>query len=683
MNRLQSLVAGMVGLDREIEQRVAEEVEKRGGFEVYLEAWRENARNAESVVTTGTSMQIAAVWACVRVLAETISSLPLLLYKRTENGKERAQDYYLYELLHDQPNPLMTSMQFREVLQTHLAINGNAYARIFYDGAGRIEELWPLNADSMLEKKIVNGRRYYNYQFDNGKSQWFSDNDIWHIPGPGWNGLDGFSPVALMRRGLGLAMDAEDFGARFFQNDARPGIILEHPGKLGDAAIKNLQESWKDDHQGVRKSHKLKILEEGMKLHEVGIPPEDAQFLETRQFQVREIARMFRIPPHMIGDLENSTFSNIEHQGLEFVVHTIRPWLVRWEQSIRSQLMLPRERAQYFPEHLVDGLLRGDIASRYQAYAVGRQNGWLSANDIRSLENMNKIDNGDMYLVPLNMIPADQLGEMDKSVESVPDAPVTTAGNSRALDVEIEERSRKTAAMRHRIALAQRGVIQDAAERVMRREVKDVGAAIGKYLGKRDSGQFLIWLDEFYQEHAGWFERQMLPILTAFAEMVMAEAQSEVNSKDDLSDQVKRFIRSYTATFAAQQAGISLYRLKARMQDAVSAGKDPEEELRAELDEWQQKRPGEMAQEQSSRAGNAVAKVVYMAAGVSILRWVTMGDTCPYCKSMDGRKVSITQFFVPSGNKVDGGEGVEPMAVTSNVGHPPLHGGCDCMIVAG
>ena len=323
-------------------------------------------------VSPSTALQVTAVFACVRILAETVAGLPLHVYRRLENGgKARAPDHYLYSLLHYLPNPEMTSFEFREVMMGHVCTWGNAYAEIEFDRAGRVRALWPLRPDRMTVKR-VNGRLQYIYKLSKPDSQGrteitLRDEQVFHVHGLGSDGIVGYSPIHLARQAVGLALAAEEFGARFFGNDARPGVVLEHPGQLGDEAHKRLRESWESRHGGLDKSHRVAILEEGLKVHEIGLPPEDAQFLQTRKFQVSEIARMFRIPPHMIADLERATFSNIEHQSLEFVIHTIRPWLVRWEQEIYRSLLTPQERKTYFAEFLVDGLLRGDIKSRYGA----------------------------------------------------------------------------------------------------------------------------------------------------------------------------------------------------------------------------------------------------------------------------------------------------------------------------
>ena len=320
------------------------------------------------------------------------------------------------------------------------------------------------------------------------------------------------------------------------------------------------------------------------------------------------------------------------------------------------------------------------MQSRYSAYAVARQNGWMSANDIRKLENMNPVEGGDVYLVPLNMVPADMVGQIGSTTEPAPGAPVDTARSLPAGIETREQRSQRSARTRHRLAAAQRRVILDVAERSMRRETNDVSAAVRKYLGKRDSGQFLIWLEEFYREHADFMTRQFLPVFTAYAEMVAAEAMDEVNAEQDLADRLERFVRSYTGSFAAQQTGISLYRLKAALSAALNDGADVEEALQAELDHWREVRPGEVALDQSTRAGNAVAKMVYQVVGITMLRWVSIGETCPYCTQLDGRMIEITKDFLNPGDQLEA-EGQSPLTTSTNIGHPPAHDGCDCVIV--
>jgi len=348
-------------------------------------------------------MQTTAVYACVRILAETIASLPLHTYMYTAGGKEKAVNHQLYYLLHDEPNPEMTSFVFRETLMSHLLLWGNAYAQIIRDGRGKVLTLYPLLPDRMAVDRTSNGQLYYEYRKDTGYVI-LRPEDVLHIPGLGFDGLIGHSPIAMAKNAIGMAIATEEYGAKFFANGANPGGVLEHPGVVKDPA--RIRDSWNAVYQGSGNAHRVAVLEEGMKFQPIGIPPEQAQFLETRKFQINEIARIFRIPPHMIGDLEKSSFSNIEQQSLEFVKYTLDPWVVRWEQAMQRALFSPGEKKDYFIKFNVDGLLRGDYQSRMNGYAVGRQNGWMSSNDIRELENLNRIPEelgGDLYLVNGNM----------------------------------------------------------------------------------------------------------------------------------------------------------------------------------------------------------------------------------------------------------------------------------------
>lgn len=360
-------------------------------------------------VNERTAMQTTAVYACVRILAEAIASLPLHVYEyQDDGGKKLVHDHPLYYLLHDEPNPEMTSFVFRETLMSHLLIWGNAYAQIIRDGAGRVLGLYPLLPDKMEVQRDDRGNIYYVYSRNSDENPMFKEygniklkaEDVLHIPGLGFDGLIGYSPIAMAKNAVGMTLACEEYGASFFANGANPGGVLEHPGVLKDPS--KVRESWNSVYRGVNNAHKIAVLEEGMKYQQIGIPPEEAQFLETRKFQINEIARLYRIPPHMVGDLDKSSFSNIEQQSLEFVKYTLDPWVIRWEQSLQRSLLLPGEKGKYFIKLNVDGLLRGDYQSRMNGYAVGRQNGWFSANDIREMENMNPIpdeEGGNLYLV--------------------------------------------------------------------------------------------------------------------------------------------------------------------------------------------------------------------------------------------------------------------------------------------
>ncbi len=306
-------------------------------------------------VNERTAMQTTAVFACVRILAEAVAGLPLHVYRyRGDGGKERVPQHPLYNLLHNETNPEMTSFVFRETLMSHLLLWGNAYAQIVRNGRGQPVALYPLLPSKMDVNRARNGELVYTYYLDTDESGrtpqggtiTLRRDQVLHIPGLGFDGLVGYSPIALAKNAIGMALATEEYGASFFANGANPGGVLEHPGTIKD--IQRVKDSWNSAYQGSGNAHRVAVLEENMKFHAIGIPPEQAQFLETRKFQINEIARIFRIPPHMIGDLDKSSYSNIEHQSLEFVKYSLDPWVVRWEQSLCQSLLLPSEKSSVF-----------------------------------------------------------------------------------------------------------------------------------------------------------------------------------------------------------------------------------------------------------------------------------------------------------------------------------------------
>ena len=392
-------------------------------------------------VTERSAMQMTAVYCCVRILSEAVASLPLQFYRYTDDGgKEKAVEHPLYFLLHDEPNPEMTSFIFRETLMTHLLLWGNAYSQIIRNGKGEVVALYPLMPDRMKVDRDEHGRLYYEYTvYDSddvdgrkgtdkvGRTVRLQPHDVLHIPGLGFDGLVGYSPIAMAKNAIGLAIATEEYGSKFFANGAAPSGVLEHPGTIKDPS--KVRESWQATFGGSGNANKIAVLEEGMKYTPISISPEQAQFLETRKFQIDEIARIFRVPPHMIGDLEKSSFNNIEQQSLEFVKYTLDPWVSRWEQAMVRALLTPDEKKRYFFKFNVDGLLRGDYQSRMNGYATARQNGWMSANDIRELENLDRIpaeQGGDLYLINGNMT-------------KLEDAGIFAAGNNGKEDEESDE----------------------------------------------------------------------------------------------------------------------------------------------------------------------------------------------------------------------------------------------------
>ena len=534
--------------------------------------------------------------------------------------------------------------------------------------------MWPLRPDKVTIKRI-NGKLYYIYQSEGLGRFEFEHIDILHVKGMSLNGVEGVSPITYAREAIGLGLAAEDFGSRFFANDARPGIVLEHPGALSDQAYKKLKKSWADKHGGLANKHKVAILEEGMKIHEIGIPPEDAQFLETRKFQVNEIARIFRIPPHMIGDLERSTFSNIEQQSLEFVIHTVRPWLVRWEQALNISLLPGEYRQKYFIEFLVDGLLRGDIKSRYEAYSIGRQNGWLSADDIRELENMNPLpdDMGKIYLIPLNMIPI--------NTPNIPSEPKKDKNNGDSKNIENRRlengREKRAAESRRRVANAFIPIYEAMAKKVVKRETAEVKKAVKKHLLTRDKTSFMEWMHKFYNGHNEYMNRTYKPVFVSYRDAIQKEVADELGLTGDI-DKQERFMDEYLQSHINQHINSSQGQIGAILRDS----EDPADDINKRMDEWEATRPNKIARLETVQFSNAIARETYRSIGIQRLQWVASANSCPYCSSLDGRIVGIDRTFLGSGTSFHPEGASEPMAIKHDIFHPPAHEGCECQIMA-
>lgn len=369
-------------------------------------------------VTSDTSLKVSAVYACVKVISEAISSLPLMLYERVGEGKKPATGHYLFPLLHNAPNNYMTSFEWRECLMAQQLLRGNAYNLKRENGAGKLIELIPLNPANM-EPELKNGKVLYKYTWEDLTQETFSSEKIWHVKnmpishslsGDMPEGLVGLSPISVAKESIGIAMTADEYGGRFFSNNASVGMILKFPQgtRLSDPAKTYLEQSLASYGKSENKFKSI-VLEDGGDLGRIGMSNEDSQFLESRQFQVEDIARIYRVPPVLIGHPTNTmSYASAEQLFLSFATYTIRPWCVRLEQSMNRYLLTPKEQGKYFFEFKMDGLLRGDLATRYSAYAQARQWGWMNVDEIRSLENMNPLPNGkgEVYMQPLNMVEA-------------------------------------------------------------------------------------------------------------------------------------------------------------------------------------------------------------------------------------------------------------------------------------
>ncbi len=514
---------------------LARAFDKRSVTVVPDDLWRHTAAPIASGVnvTMDSAMTFSAVFAAHKILAESVAMLPLFLLKRLERGKAPATNKRLYSILHDVANPEMDAYLVRETMTAHLAGWGNAFAKIDYNADGEIEALWPLPPNRVRISRDRVRELMYEVTLPDGQTKRYRPFEIFHLRGMSPDGVNGYSPIKLARQGIGLALAAEAFGATFFGNGAQPQGVISHPQLLSEKAHDRMINSWNAAHQGVSNSNKIAILEEGARYDKVGIDPDDAQFLETRAFQIAEIARWYRIPSMMLNmDGASSTYASVEAFGLQFIIYTIYPWLVRWEKAISMQLLLERERGRYFAEHLMTAILRGDTQARYTAYGQGRQWGWLSVNDIRELENMNPIDGGDRYLTPSNMVDANEPSKIQRSYLPV---------------------------------------LIDAVQRVLRREANDIRMAVQKVLVRRGAEEFAEWLSQFYQEHQDFIVRNLSPVIEGYAAIIANSALI------DLTETVAESLR----LFALRRAG----QVQEQFRSALSEP-DPAKAIDRILESW-------------------------------------------------------------------------------------------------
>lgn len=412
-------------------------------------------------VSPESAMRVAAVYACVRVVSETIASLPLIVYRSLPDGKERATDHPLYKVLHDSPNQWQTSYEFWEMLCGHLELRGNAFARKLSGPDGAIEQLIPLHPDRVNVFRKPNGElRYQVRSFYTTETQNYEQFEIFHLRGLSTDGMVGLSTVGVGAETISCGAAAQEFAARFFENDSTPSGVLMYGKELSEAAYERVKKSWREQHSGISQ-HSISILEQGMSYQNIGLTNADAQLLEARQFSRGDISSLFRVPPHKIGDLSRATFSNIEQQNIEFATDCIRPRLVRLERRINKDLLEPLALdGDYFCEFLMDALMRGDLKSRYEAYSVGINAGFLVRNEARRAENYNPIPGLDAPLMPLNLAPVGENGALPPAPMAPDDA--TGTGGARL-----------------------KQFIVAAADRVYRKELRAVQRAEGKEYNER------------------------------------------------------------------------------------------------------------------------------------------------------------------------------------------------------
>lgn len=658
-------------------------------------------------VDTTSAMSSTAVFAAVRILAQSLATVPFGVYQAAGRRREVRPDHLLHGVLNDDANPELTAVELREVVVANAVLMGNGYAEVARDGAGRARELWPLWPHRVRPRRLEDGALAYEVRLENGRTVFLSPDNVLHLRGFSRGGLVGMDVVDAVRNSIGLTLAAEKYGSGFFARGMNPSGVLEHPGELGTVARKNLEESWVG---GLDQAHRVRILEEGMTFRALSVPPETAQFLETRKFQVVEVARAFGVPPHLLAELERATFSNIEQQSIEFVRYSLRPWAVRLEKRANRLLATAERAAGYYTHHNLDALMRGDLKSRYDAYAVGRQWGWLSANDVNALEDRNPIPDGDVYLVPTNMVPADMLEEFYGApqdpppggggiaeLEDDPDAPggrYLTGTTDHRLLAGIVSNGTSTASMRSEASRRSLDRRMDARTLVRPRlaaigaalvdaEVDALRSSLEKHGLERDGQTFMQFVDDFYRDWPDRVAERFKPGLILLAELVRDAVAAEAEGdSEQLDAAVRAFVDEYSDTLGVRWSAGSRRQLQAIVDETDP--RDLLEAIEGRLLEWSATRADGNAEREATRAESAITRAAYLALGVTTMVWAAGAESCPLCRAMNGRTVSTSGTFVSEGDVVDPQDGeTVPLEVKGSISHPPLHGGCDCGIAMG
>lgn len=720
-------------------------------------------------VSEASAARQSTVFACVRTISEDVGRLPFPLYERLPRGRRRAIDHQAWRLLTTKANPELTAHAWRELETSHAALWGAGYAEIERSAAGRPLALWPL-LPNLTRAVRKNGVKYLATKTAEGKDVVLRPGQYFHLPGPAWmsDGLDGDHPIMMARETIGLMMAASEFGARLFGNGARPSGILTSEKKLTKEQRADTLAGWNELVGGLSNSQRTALLEANLKFQPISINPDDAQSLETRKFQVEETARYYRMPLFMIGHTEKATTwgTGLEQIMRGYLSQTLGSWLTRWEQWVPFYLLDEAEQGQYYVEHLLADFLKADIKTRYEAYGMGVDKGWLNRNTVREFENLDAMPGpgGEVYTIQLAMANLEDVasGSIDNAMglRALPNArqPLLPAASqwsftdvrsgrgvtateiegarievrwqspagrfcteilkvdarleggglnlaaTEQAELRVIERADSLAAQyrslraRHRLRVRFREVFEQSFGRIVRRET----AALRRLAKRIDSDGadslsiegFLAEVETFYEldalrnereieGHMAWLSREYLGPLTSYSDLIQDELLEE-RGEDELPEgaasevvlagYVTRFLRRHGARSENQ-----LSRLAAAAEDAAAARLA----IEGRLDEWDEKRAGKLAAEETVHASGSIARITYFALGVVSIEWVAAGENCPLCDELNGQVVGIQEVFLEKGDVVDPDDGeTQPLETKRAILNPPLHLGCDCDVTA-
>ena len=645
--------------------------------------------NAESPTASGayvseqSAMRISSVYACIKIISWTKASLPLLTYRRMKpRGKERAYEHNNYSLLHDMPNSEQTSFEWRSLMSAYQNLWGLGLSEIEWDRrTGMPAAFWPIPPWKVEIKRTQNKSRVFKINLPDGRYQILNPWQVLEFRALSTHPDYIMSPIAVHRETVGLSAAMKEFGSRTFGQGTNPAGVVSTDQQLKQETVDQLKGYLSENYSGLSKSHRLMLLHGGLKFDRIGLPPQDAQYLESQKFGIAEIARIYNVPLHLLQEHEKSTTwgTGLEELNQGFVTFTLRPYLVQWEQEIKRKAFIRNQDKDYFAEFLVDGLLRGNQKDRTEAYQKRFNMGSLSPNDIKELENENPYEGGDEYYVPMNMLPVSVVLTEAEQGEVEETEPADRMSKIKEIS------SRRLAVNRSRIAESYKRVIKDAAARVVRREEADIMRKAKKVFNERsaaDAQFFVEWLEEFYESHAEYVERQMSPPFMSLAEAIDSTASEEIGYTEDHRDRLQEFVKKYLSAFTTRHIISSRGQIRQVLNQAIEEDEVAVEALQKRFDEWGEKRPDKIANRENVQLSGAVAMTVFAWGGVTKKRWVAIGDdTCPLCEEMDGKVVGVDKPFLEANDKLEA-EDVKPIELYRPTLHPQLHQGCLCQIVA-
>ena len=662
-----------------------------------LNAWGGESR-AGVDVSPASAMTLSSVFGCVRIIAESLGMLRAGVHEQQGEAVIPKRDDPRYQMVFRTPNDEVIAPPFWEALTANALLWGRGIAEIEFTAGMEPVALWPIHPSRVTLTRIPdgdpNGELGYIIRLPRGGERVLPAFRILHLPGFAGD----LSIINAARQAIGLGIAQETSASTFLAHGSRLGGVLQTPMSLTPEAARRLEEDFEDRHKGLERAHRVAVLEEGMKWTATSVPPEDAQFLESRVYQVAEVARFFRMQLHKLQELKHATFTNIEHQSREHVTDTLRPWAVRWELELGKKLLKPAERSRMFFRVDFKPLIQGDSDSQARVFATGRQWGWFSTNYILGELGINPIDGGDDdHILPVNYVLRRDLidgtagggappgfgGDRDKRI----DAARTVLNYEGGKDPRREVRQRQAASMRLRLRGTFKELIRSNAERLVRREVNDLKRAAGSRLERdralqsRDIADFMSYLSGFYRDFPEVVAKTMGPTIRAYAEQVNELVGLELGDDDPkFGREIEQFGEDYTNTFAGVHSRDSERELRAKL--AESTGAEAAEVVAGVLARWDERRAGGIAERQVVKAGEAVARRSYQVGGVQSLVWRTTGDSCPLCNEMDGRQASIGSAFMGENETLDPEDGkTAPLVASRQILHAPLHRGCDCMVV--